>query len=220
MGIDLLLEFHVEELRLMGPPPLGPQHGAGNQRIIDHEDDRIERRLEEQRDDRQLEELAPGECRIEAEGQMQPGNQRRTNRRHEDEQSERQRLDNILLIRVPPHVAHVDHIDSQQKDQRHGVRHQQVGHLVEALDRERGRGKEFYISQSEGEDHPHGQQHQPDAGRPRRRPRSIVAAPEEFGEPDYAPAENLGREEGRYGMHGERRADDPLDQRGAPVPSR
>lgn len=32
----------------------------------------------------------------------------------------------------------------------------------------------------------------------------------------YAPAENLGREEGRYGMHGERRADDPLDQRGAP----
>lgn len=72
MGIDLLLEFHVEELRLMGPPPLGPQHGAGNQRIIDHEDDRIERRLEEQRDDRQLEELAPGECRIEAEGRCSP----------------------------------------------------------------------------------------------------------------------------------------------------
>lgn len=58
-GVDLLLELHVEELRLVGAAPLDPQHGAGDKGVVDHEDERVEGHLDQQRENRQLEELPP-----------------------------------------------------------------------------------------------------------------------------------------------------------------
>ena len=116
---------------------------------------------------------------------------------------------------MAPHVAHKDDVDAEQDDERHGVRGEQTGHPVEPVGRERRRGEELDVGQPQDEDHPYGQQQQPDAGIPRRRALRRIAAPQEAGEPVDAPAEDLRGEEGRDGMHGQGRADDPLDKRRA-----
>ena len=203
MGVDLLFEFHVTELRLVRLTALGTQHGTCDQGVINHKYDRIEDYLDQQRDDPQLQELPCGERAIEGERQVQPRNKRHAGRREQHEQKEgRDFGDRAVSGFTPARMPDIDDIDAQQDNQCRGVRNQQVGHVVEAVCGKGGRGEKLDIGQPQHENHPHGQQQQPDAGRPGRgAARRVVAAAEQLGEPHDAPAQDLGGDEGRDGMH-------------------
>ena len=134
MGVDLLFEFHVTELRLVRLTALGTQHGTRDQGVIDHKYDRIEGYLDQQGDDPQLQELPCGERAVEGERQVQPRNERHAGRREQHEQEERRDFgDQTVPGFTPARIPDIDNIDTQQDNQCRGIRSQQVGHVVKAV---------------------------------------------------------------------------------------